>query len=64
MLKRIFLTLIVAFSAHCFGQSAEDSTHIELLLTKVASFEQTDIDSALTYAEEAYKMAHNGKANF
>jgi tetratricopeptide (TPR) repeat protein len=64
MVKRIFLILIVVFSVDCFGQSTEDSIHIETLLKTVVSFEQTNVDSALAYADEAYKIAHNGKSEF
>lgn len=64
MIKHIFLILVTLFSIDCYGQPIEDSIHVETLLKTVTSFEQTNIDSALVYAEDAYKLAHNGKNEF
>ena len=64
MIKHIFLILATIFSIDCYAQSIEDSIHAETLLKTVVSFEQTNIDSALVYVEDAYKIAHNGKSEF
>jgi len=64
MIKHIFFILTLFFSIESVAQLAEDSVHIESLLKKITSFEQKNIDSALVYAEDAYKLAHIGHNEF
>ena len=64
MIKYIYLILMVVFASDCFSQSSADSLRIETLLKTVVDFEQTNIDSALANADEAYKIAHSGKSEF
>jgi serine phosphatase RsbU (regulator of sigma subunit) len=55
---------MIVFSIDCFGQSIEDSIRVETMLKTVVDFEQTNVDSALIYADEAYKLAHNGRTDY